>query len=89
MSNQYTSEELCKNSCVMYSPIVSLFKISLQEIGSNIFCDFRQAWKQLGDMEAEQAMQEYISCVNVLDPEGSTKVKYAICQPLSKIAHNM
>lgn len=43
-------------------------------IGSNIFCDFRQAWKQLGDMEAEQAMQEYISCVNVLDPEGSTKV---------------
>nr|XP_019936193.1 PREDICTED: acyl-CoA-binding domain-containing protein 6 [Paralichthys olivaceus] len=32
-----------------------------------------QAWKQLGDMEAEQAMQEYISCVNVLDPEGSTK----------------
>lgn len=36
--------------------------------------DYRQAWKQLGDMEAEQAMQEYISCVNVLDPEGSTKV---------------
>lgn len=32
-----------------------------------------QAWKQLGDMEAEQAMQEYISCVNVLDPEGTTK----------------
>lgn len=32
-----------------------------------------QAWKQLGDMEPEQAMQEYISCVNVLDPEGSTK----------------
>ncbi|KAG7230758.1 hypothetical protein INR49_019572, partial [Caranx melampygus] len=32
-----------------------------------------QAWKQLGDMEAEQAMQEYISCVNVLDPEGRTK----------------
>ncbi|KAE8294176.1 Acyl-CoA-binding domain-containing protein 6 [Larimichthys crocea] len=32
-----------------------------------------QAWKQLGDMDAEQAMQEYISCVNVLDPEGCTK----------------
>ncbi|XP_056133371.1 acyl-CoA-binding domain-containing protein 6 [Lampris incognitus] len=32
-----------------------------------------QAWKQLGDMEAEQAMQEYISCVNALDPEGSYK----------------
>uniref|UniRef100_A0A673B6S9 Acyl-CoA-binding domain-containing protein 6 n=1 Tax=Sphaeramia orbicularis TaxID=375764 RepID=A0A673B6S9_9TELE len=29
-----------------------------------------QAWKQLGDMEAEQAMREYISLVNVLDPEG-------------------
>lgn len=27
-------------------------------------------------MEAEQAMQEYISCVNVLDPEGCTKVRY-------------
>lgn len=25
-------------------------------------------------MEPEQAMQEYISCVNILDPEGSTKV---------------
>lgn len=34
----------------------------------------RQAWKQLGDMDQEQAMQEYISCVNILDPEGSTKV---------------
>ncbi|KAK7889793.1 hypothetical protein WMY93_025353 [Mugilogobius chulae] len=33
----------------------------------------RQAWKQLGDMDAEQAMQEYISLVNVLDPEGSSK----------------
>ncbi|TNN89271.1 Acyl-CoA-binding domain-containing protein 6 [Liparis tanakae] len=33
-----------------------------------------QAWKQLGDMEADQAMQEYISCVNVLDPEGCTKI---------------
>lgn len=32
-----------------------------------------QAWKQLGDMGAEQAMQEYISLVNVLDPEGSSK----------------
>ncbi|XP_054644646.1 acyl-CoA-binding domain-containing protein 6 [Dunckerocampus dactyliophorus] len=32
-----------------------------------------QAWKQLGDMEAEQAMHEYISCVNVLDPEGSRR----------------
>lgn len=32
-----------------------------------------QAWKQLGDMDAEQAMQEYISLVNVLDPEGSSK----------------
>lgn len=32
-----------------------------------------QAWKQLGDMEAEQAMREYISLVNVLDPEGSSK----------------
>lgn len=36
-----------------------------------------QAWKQLGDMEPEQAMQEYISCVNVLDPEGSTKERGA------------
>jgi hypothetical protein len=35
---------------------------------------FRQAWKQLGDLEAEQAMQEYISCVNTLDPEGTLKV---------------
>lgn len=25
-------------------------------------------------MDAEQAMQEYIACINVLDPEGSTKV---------------
>uniref|UniRef100_H2TMK9 Acyl-CoA-binding domain-containing protein 6 n=1 Tax=Takifugu rubripes TaxID=31033 RepID=H2TMK9_TAKRU len=32
-----------------------------------------QAWKELGDMEAEQAMREYIACINVLDPEGSTK----------------
>lgn len=36
--------------------------------------NYRQAWKQLGDMEADQAMQEYIACINVLDPEGSTKV---------------
>uniref|UniRef100_A0A096M8N8 Acyl-CoA-binding domain-containing protein 6 n=1 Tax=Poecilia formosa TaxID=48698 RepID=A0A096M8N8_POEFO len=34
-----------------------------------------QAWKQLGDMQPEQAMQEYISLVNVLDPEGATKIK--------------
>ncbi|KAJ0032455.1 hypothetical protein NQD34_002536 [Periophthalmus magnuspinnatus] len=34
---------------------------------------FRQAWKQLGDMDPEQAMQEYISLVNVLDPEGTSK----------------
>uniref|UniRef100_A0A7N6BW37 Acyl-CoA-binding domain-containing protein 6 n=1 Tax=Anabas testudineus TaxID=64144 RepID=A0A7N6BW37_ANATE len=32
-----------------------------------------EAWKQLGDMDPEQAMQEYISLVNVLDPEGCTK----------------
>uniref|UniRef100_A0A8C6WKX1 Acyl-CoA-binding domain-containing protein 6 n=1 Tax=Neogobius melanostomus TaxID=47308 RepID=A0A8C6WKX1_9GOBI len=32
-----------------------------------------QAWKQLGDMDAKQAMQEYISLVNVLDPEGSSQ----------------
>uniref|UniRef100_A0A3P9KU56 Acyl-CoA-binding domain-containing protein 6 n=1 Tax=Oryzias latipes TaxID=8090 RepID=A0A3P9KU56_ORYLA len=32
-----------------------------------------QAWKQLGDMDAEQAMQEYITCVNALDPEGIAK----------------
>ncbi|XP_016151405.1 acyl-CoA-binding domain-containing protein 6 isoform X2 [Sinocyclocheilus grahami] len=31
------------------------------------------AWKQLGDMSAEQAMQEYVSCVCALDPEGSQK----------------
>ncbi|XP_060788605.1 acyl-CoA-binding domain-containing protein 6 [Neoarius graeffei] len=28
------------------------------------------AWKQLGDMSKEQAMQEYISSVHTLDPEG-------------------
>uniref|UniRef100_A0A667WP05 Acyl-CoA-binding domain-containing protein 6 n=1 Tax=Myripristis murdjan TaxID=586833 RepID=A0A667WP05_9TELE len=32
-----------------------------------------QAWKQLGDMDAEQAMQEYVSCINALDPEGNSK----------------
>uniref|UniRef100_A0A8C1N5E3 Acyl-CoA-binding domain-containing protein 6 n=1 Tax=Cyprinus carpio TaxID=7962 RepID=A0A8C1N5E3_CYPCA len=32
------------------------------------------AWKQLGDMSAEQAMQEYVSCVCALDPEGSQKL---------------
>ncbi|KAK5623877.1 acyl-CoA binding domain-containing protein 6 [Crenichthys baileyi] len=32
-----------------------------------------QAWKQLGDMEPQQAMREYISLVNMLDPEGATK----------------
>ncbi|XP_012733310.1 acyl-CoA-binding domain-containing protein 6 [Fundulus heteroclitus] len=36
-----------------------------------------QAWKQLGDMEPEQAMREYISLVNVLDPEGATKQRGA------------
>lgn len=33
-------------------------------------------------MEADQAMQEYISCVNVLDPEGCTKV-------MTKISENL
>uniref|UniRef100_A0A8B9HEJ3 Acyl-CoA-binding domain-containing protein 6 n=1 Tax=Astyanax mexicanus TaxID=7994 RepID=A0A8B9HEJ3_ASTMX len=32
------------------------------------------SWKDLGDMSKEQAMQEYVSCVNELDPEGSAKV---------------
>lgn len=32
-----------------------------------------QAWKQLGDMDSEQAMQEYVSCVTSLDPEGTHK----------------
>jgi len=35
---------------------------------------YRSAWKQLGDMSAEQAMQEYVSCVHAMDPEGSEKV---------------
>ncbi|KAG7267803.1 hypothetical protein CRUP_003222 [Coryphaenoides rupestris] len=42
--------------------------------GEELQEEFEQAWKQLGDMEAEQAMQEYIVCVNTLDPEGSVKV---------------
>ncbi|XP_017541665.1 acyl-CoA-binding domain-containing protein 6 [Pygocentrus nattereri] len=29
------------------------------------------AWKDLGDMSKDQAMQEYVSCVNELDPDGS------------------
>ncbi|XP_028857537.1 acyl-CoA-binding domain-containing protein 6 isoform X2 [Denticeps clupeoides] len=32
-----------------------------------------QAWKQLGDMSAEQAMQEYAACVCSLDPDASLK----------------
>ncbi|XP_029606909.1 acyl-CoA-binding domain-containing protein 6 isoform X3 [Salmo trutta] len=31
------------------------------------------AWKQLEDMSAEQAMQEYVSCVTSLDPDSSQK----------------
>lgn len=31
------------------------------------------AWKQLEDMSAEQAMQEYITCVHVLDPDSGQK----------------
>ncbi|TRY83591.1 hypothetical protein DNTS_033707 [Danionella cerebrum] len=31
------------------------------------------AWKQLGDMSADQAMLEYVTCVNALDPQGSQK----------------
>ncbi|KAL1022450.1 hypothetical protein UPYG_G00027790 [Umbra pygmaea] len=31
------------------------------------------AWKQLEDMSAEQAMQEYVSCVTSLDPDSSRK----------------
>lgn len=62
-------------------------RLCIGVVSNNSF-DFRQAWKQLGDMEAEQAMQEYISCVNVLDPEGSTKVNGTICQPRSQIALN-
>ncbi|XP_069050390.1 acyl-CoA-binding domain-containing protein 6-like isoform X1 [Lepisosteus oculatus] len=33
-----------------------------------------QAWKQLGDMSKELAMQEYVACVHSLDPEGGQKV---------------
>ncbi|XP_023669035.1 acyl-CoA-binding domain-containing protein 6 [Paramormyrops kingsleyae] len=32
-----------------------------------------QAWKQLGDMSATQAMQEYVLCVQGLDPDSSNK----------------
>lgn len=32
-----------------------------------------QAWKQLGDLDAEVAMQEYISCVDALDPDDGSK----------------
>lgn len=39
-----------------------------------MFC-YRTAWKQLEDMSAEQAMQEYVSCVTSLDPDSSQKVK--------------
>ncbi|XP_061834548.1 acyl-CoA-binding domain-containing protein 6 [Nerophis lumbriciformis] len=54
---------------------VKVGKCNTQKPG---FFDFEgqrkwQAWKQLGDMEVEQAMQEYISCVNVLDSEGSQR----------------
>ncbi|XP_037106638.1 acyl-CoA-binding domain-containing protein 6 [Syngnathus acus] len=54
---------------------VKVGKCNTQKPG---FFDFEgqrkwQAWKQLGDMEPEQAMQEYISCVNALDPEGSRR----------------
>ncbi|CDQ88595.1 unnamed protein product [Oncorhynchus mykiss] len=31
------------------------------------------AWKQLEDMSAEQAMQEYVSCVTSQDPDSSQK----------------
>lgn len=36
-----------------------------------------QAWKQLGEMGSEQAMQEYVSCVTTLDPEGNNKERRA------------
>lgn len=39
-------------------------------------------------MDAEQAMQEYISCVNVLDPEGNTKVMTTISEKLQLIPTN-
>ena len=39
-----------------------------------MFC-YRTAWKQLEDMSAEQAMQEYVSCVTSQDPDSSQKVK--------------
>lgn len=31
-----------------------------------------QAWKQLGDMAAEQAMQEYVACIKSLDPDSQS-----------------
>uniref|UniRef100_A0AAY5EHE3 Acyl-CoA-binding domain-containing protein 6 n=1 Tax=Electrophorus electricus TaxID=8005 RepID=A0AAY5EHE3_ELEEL len=31
------------------------------------------AWKQLGETSREQAMQEYVTCVHALDPDGHTK----------------
>ncbi|KAJ8270099.1 hypothetical protein GJAV_G00110310 [Gymnothorax javanicus] len=50
-------------------------KVGKCNIAKPGFFDFEgqrkwQAWKQLGDMTAEQAMQEYVSCVQALDPEG-------------------
>lgn len=48
---------------------------TLESLKSNrVLPVHRSAWKQLGDMSAEQAMQEYVSCVHALDPEGSQKV---------------
>lgn len=46
---------------------------------------YRTAWKQLEDMSAEQAMQEYVSCVQVLDPDSSQKVTFKP-GPLNKIS---
>ncbi|XP_076841412.1 acyl-CoA-binding domain-containing protein 6 isoform X2 [Brachyhypopomus gauderio] len=31
------------------------------------------AWKQLGEMSRDQAMQEYVTCVHTLDPDGCSK----------------
>jgi len=39
-------------------------------------------------MEADQAMQEYISCVNVLDPEGYKKVIITIISEMWKLIAN-
>ena len=43
-----------------------------------IFIDlcFRQAWRALEDMSVDQAMQEYVTKVDSLDPDNSWKVKY-------------